>query len=378
MLALKVHLSQALVEHLLGDAVGEGEASLLAGDLVLPSGPTPPSRADGSPLTVPRALLELAAVPWRGPGRLSQQHQGSRRCLCGTACVPAAGLDTALAPCQQAGNGSAGSTGTVGAGSVPAVVMGLPPHRVQDLALRWWQAAGSQQVDGECSRTVVSPGCSLPVGRSPAGVTTASASGRECQGGQGAVVPPQGTRWGLSWGRRQLPFCCPSLPPPCSPATALLFGRGPVPSQHPKALSLLKPHRGGLGSPQSVQEPEATLGSVSPWEGEQDLGGFRGHNHAWEWETPQPWDFTLASLAPVAVGALVRFQSEQTVGLGRQVPALVPHPGRRLCKPCVMLGPSQPCRMRYQCQGAAAPGWRLWGCCPCTGDTSRPCFTGPP
>lgn len=42
---------------------------------------------------------------------------------------------------------------------------------------------------------------------------------------------------------------------------------------------------------------------------------------------PQPcigsgisWDFTLASLVPITVDGLVRFQSEQTVGWGRQVP----------------------------------------------------------
>ena len=323
----------------------------------------PPSRADGSPLTVPRAPVEPAAVLRQGLGGLSRQPRGSRWRPCGIARVPAAGLDTAtvrtpagwewecwernhggckIRPCGGGGDATVG-----GAGSDPVVLMGIPPRRVQDPALRWWQAAASQQVDGERGRTVVSPGCSLPVGRSPAGATTTPASGRGCQGGQEPAVPPQGTHWGLSRGCRQLPFCCPSPPPPCSPATALLFRRGPVPSQHPKALSLLNPHLGRLGSPQSLQEPEATLGSASPWEREENLRGFWGHSHAWEGESPQPWDFKLASLAPVTVGTLVRFQSEQTIGLGRQVRAVVTRPGRRSCKPSMMLGSSEPCGMWY-------------------------------
>lgn len=196
-----------------------------------------------------------------------------------------------------------------------------------------------------------------------------------------------GPRRDVERGCRHPPVCCLSLPPPCSLATALLFRRGPVPSQHPKAFSLLNPHLGGLGPPQSLQEPEATPGSVSPWEEEQDLGGVQGHSHVWEWETPQPWDFTLAPVAPITAGTLVRFQSEWTVGLGRRVRAAVPHPGRRWRKPCRMLGPSEPCGcgaqgavpgVQYRWQGTAASGWGLWACCPRAGDAPWPRFAGPP
>lgn len=137
--------------------------------------------------------------------------------------------------------------------------MAIPPWWVQDLALWWWQAAGSQQVDGERGRT---------------------------------------------------------------------------------------------------QEPEVTLGSVSPGRGSRIWGGFGAtamHGSG---------RFHLASVAPVTVGALVRFQSEQTVRVGRQVWAAVCNPGMRTCNPCVMLGPSEPCGMRYSGCGTwdVVPRVRYLGC----------------
>lgn len=134
----------------------------------LAGGPGPPwwphvPRQSGqvSPLLSPTAPLQLAAVLWWGPGALSRQCQGSWWCPCGTAVSQRRGWILPLSlrwecnprECRIRPCGGDGYTIPVGAGSGPAVLMVIPPRWVQDLALWWWQAAGSQQVDGEHGRT---------------------------------------------------------------------------------------------------------------------------------------------------------------------------------------------------------------------------------
>lgn len=112
MLALKVHLSHALVEHLLRDAVGDGEAG--RGTWSSPVASCPPAEWPGPPLTVPHrspaaggcAVVGTGCAEPAAPGKLVVSVRHSR--------VPAEGLDTA-----------------------PVPVLGVQPQGVQDLALRW-------------------------------------------------------------------------------------------------------------------------------------------------------------------------------------------------------------------------------------------------